>query len=198
VLHPDLGVRTSIIQWLEESDIEVPNSGNGVDALDQVNLALLAGLAPQQVASIVTTVVERDRPPAIIVIVNDMVLAAARRLREMGAGSETLSDRLAVLGWTRALNRLAHGLLFDTGAKTDDIPSTTQYPTLARLTSRERQVLRFVVAGADNLKIAAHLSIRERTVKAHVSNLFRKLDCENRVQLAMRASRLGVEPASEV
>jgi two-component system, NarL family, nitrate/nitrite response regulator NarL len=63
---------------------------------------------------------------------------------------------------------------------------------LARLTPREREILAYVAAGADNLKIAVLAHISERTVKAHVSNLYRKLEVENRTQLAIRARELGI------
>jgi len=65
---------------------------------------------------------------------------------------------------------------------------------LQRLTPRERQVLAHVAAGHDNLKIAALLNISERTVKSHVISVYRKLDAENRVQLALLAGQLGVTP----
>lgn len=58
-------------------------------------------------------------------------------------------------------------------------------PLLARLSPRERDVLRHVASGRDNLTIAAHLGISERTVKTHVSALYRKLAQENRAQLAL-------------
>jgi DNA-binding NarL/FixJ family response regulator len=70
-------------------------------------------------------------------------------------------------------------------------------PVLRGLTARELDVLRHVAAGHDNLKIAACLGITERTARAHVSNLYRKLGPENRAQLALLARRLGVRPASE-
>ncbi|WP_223641802.1 response regulator transcription factor [Corallococcus sp. EGB] len=63
---------------------------------------------------------------------------------------------------------------------------------LSRLTLREREVLGYVAAGADNLKIAAHLGITERTVKAHLTSIYRKLGPENRAQLAVMACELGV------
>ncbi|WP_370458980.1 response regulator transcription factor [Aggregicoccus sp. 17bor-14] len=63
---------------------------------------------------------------------------------------------------------------------------------LASLTPREREVLGYVAAGADNLKIAAYLDITERTVKAHITSIYRKLGAENRTQMAMLACRLGV------
>jgi two-component system nitrate/nitrite response regulator NarL len=70
---------------------------------------------------------------------------------------------------------------------------------LLRLTMRERQVLGYLALGDDNLKIAAMLGLSERTVRAHVSGLYRKLGSENRAQLALLARRYGVRaepPAS--
>jgi DNA-binding NarL/FixJ family response regulator len=64
---------------------------------------------------------------------------------------------------------------------------------LQRLTLREREVLGFIASGADNLKIAVCLGITERTVKAHITSIYRKLDVENRTQMAMLACQLGVE-----
>jgi DNA-binding CsgD family transcriptional regulator len=69
---------------------------------------------------------------------------------------------------------------------------------LAHLSAREHEVLRYVAGGADNLKIAACLGITERTVRAHVSALYRKLGGENRAQLALRGRELGARPAPDV
>ncbi|HVG60038.1 MAG TPA: helix-turn-helix transcriptional regulator, partial [Hyalangium sp.] len=69
---------------------------------------------------------------------------------------------------------------------------------LNSLTQREREVLAYVAGGADNLKIAAHLQIAERTVKSHVTQLYRKLGAENRTQLALRACHLGVRPPPDL
>lgn len=69
---------------------------------------------------------------------------------------------------------------------------------LSLLSAREREVLGYVAAGADNLKIASMLGISERTVKAHVSSLYRKLVQENRTQLALLARQLGVRPVVNV
>ncbi|MFE8605148.1 response regulator transcription factor [Archangium violaceum] len=61
-----------------------------------------------------------------------------------------------------------------------------------RLTLREREVLGLVASGADNVQISARLGITERTVKAHVSNLYRKLGVQNRVEMAMMAYQTGL------
>ena len=68
---------------------------------------------------------------------------------------------------------------------------------LDRLTLREREVLSLVASGADNLQISARLGITERTVKAHVSNLYRKLGVQNRVEMAMMAYQTGLSTPAD-
>jgi len=48
------------------------------------------------------------------------------------------------------------------------------------LTGREVEVLRLIATGATNRAIAGHLSISEKTVARHVSNIFTKLDLSSR------------------
>jgi DNA-binding NarL/FixJ family response regulator len=59
----------------------------------------------------------------------------------------------------------------------------------AELTARERQVLELVARGMPNKAIALQLSLSEKTVKAHVSAILRKLDVTDRTQAALRAVR---------
>ena len=59
------------------------------------------------------------------------------------------------------------------------------------LTPRELQVARLVHMGENNKMIARALDISERTVKAHLSAIFRKLDIENRLNLALYFSGLS-------
>jgi DNA-binding NarL/FixJ family response regulator len=47
---------------------------------------------------------------------------------------------------------------------------------LSRLTAREHEVLELVAEGLSNLAIAERLFVTERTVEAHVTQIFRKLD----------------------
>lgn len=56
------------------------------------------------------------------------------------------------------------------------------------LTSRERQVLRFIQQGHSNKEIAQKLNIAEPTVKNHVHNLLEKLQVTSRAQAAARAT----------
>jgi ATP/maltotriose-dependent transcriptional regulator MalT len=57
----------------------------------------------------------------------------------------------------------------------------------AGLTSREFQVLRLVAAGKTNKFIAAELSLSEKTVERHVSNVLTKLDVDSRTAAAAYA-----------
>jgi DNA-binding NarL/FixJ family response regulator len=56
------------------------------------------------------------------------------------------------------------------------------------LTRRELDILRLVVAGSTNKKIAKEFSISENTVKSHLTHLLNKLGASNRVELVMFAT----------
>lgn len=56
----------------------------------------------------------------------------------------------------------------------------------ARLTEREVEVASMAAQGASNLGIAEVLGITERTVKAHLTSIFDKLDVNDRLQLALK------------
>jgi len=55
------------------------------------------------------------------------------------------------------------------------------------LTRREIEVLRMIAAGSSNKEIASVLNISERTVKNHISNIFKKIDVSDRTQAAVFA-----------
>lgn len=57
------------------------------------------------------------------------------------------------------------------------------------LTKRELDVLRLISEGCSNKKISDELSISERTVKNHISHIFRKINVEDRTQAAVFAIR---------
>ncbi len=53
------------------------------------------------------------------------------------------------------------------------------------LTQREQAVAHLVAQGASNREISETLGISEKTVKAHLSSIFQKLDIRDRLQLAL-------------
>ncbi|WP_433218980.1 LuxR C-terminal-related transcriptional regulator [Dactylosporangium sp. CS-047395] len=96
-------------------------------------------------------------------------LAAA--VRGAHAGVRPLSASAAELLWPRQSAR---------------VPTVD----LSTLTTRERDVLRSLGQGQSNRDIARTLSLAERTVKTHVSNILTKLDVASRTQAALLAQAL--------
>lgn len=61
------------------------------------------------------------------------------------------------------------------------------------LTNREYEVLVLIAEGLNNKDIAERLYISEKTVKNHVSNIFKKLDLNDRVQAAIFAYKNNIK-----
>jgi DNA-binding NarL/FixJ family response regulator len=62
------------------------------------------------------------------------------------------------------------------------------------LTEREIDVLRLIAGGKANKEIAMALTIGEKTVKTHVSNILMKLGVQSRTQAALYAAQIGLAP----
>lgn len=73
-----------------------------------------------------------------------------------------------------------------------DPPGDDVAARVADLSEREVEVLRLLAQGLSNTAISERLVISESTVKTHVSRILLKLACENRVQAALLAHRLGL------
>ncbi len=61
------------------------------------------------------------------------------------------------------------------------------------LTKREYEVLILIAEGMNNKEIAERLFISEKTVKNHVSNIFKKIDVADRVQAAIFTFRNNIK-----
>jgi DNA-binding NarL/FixJ family response regulator len=62
----------------------------------------------------------------------------------------------------------------------------------SELSSREKEVLRHLVAGMSNKEIAGLLGITEATVKCHVSTILMRLDVSDRTQAVVTALQRGL------
>lgn len=58
------------------------------------------------------------------------------------------------------------------------------------LTNTELKIIRLIASGKNNKEISDKLSISEKTVKAHLSNIFQKLNMKNRYQLMVFGKRI--------
>lgn len=67
-------------------------------------------------------------------------------------------------------------------------PRTNSKP----LSEREAQILRCISEGGSNKEIARQLGISPSTVRTHVENMFRKLQCTTRAAATLKALSLGL------
>ena len=105
---------------------------------------------------------------------------AARIAGDLGAAP--------ILADVEALARQSHISLTEPSR---GVPAAKPPPVFARLTRREDEVLRLLVAGRTYAEIARELFISEKTVSVHVSNLLHKTGTSSRIELADLARRLG-------
>ena len=69
------------------------------------------------------------------------------------------------------------------------LAARAEAPATVELTPREAEVLGLVRQGLANKQIARRLGISERTVKAHLTNVFQRIGVADRTQAALWAER---------
>lgn len=112
------------------------------------------------------------RPATVLETVSEMVSAK---------GSDSELDGLLNPGSSQALVSLAaHG------------KRQTRQHREAFLTLREARILKEITQGASNKLVAQRLQISPSTVRTHMENIFRKLECSTRAAAAFKAATLGL------
>jgi DNA-binding NarL/FixJ family response regulator len=201
-------LRVGLRSFLEEQagaelrvERECSSGEEAVEAADALRPdLLLLDLSMPGLGGLGTTLEVRRRglPVKILILTQHAEAVSLRRALEAGAngyvvktarGDELVGAIRAVLaGGTYIDPQLAGSLVASTtreGASTED-------DALARLTPRERQVLRLVAEGYSNKEVAQTLDIAVKTVMAHRANLMDKLDIHNRSKLIQFAIRAGL------
>ncbi len=120
-----------------------------------------------------------DHVVALPILVDDSVLVSFvlnRRHRDFADRECELLDRVGPI-----LSRLYRGLRAN-GIATPGAPT----PALDRLTSREREVHRWLAAGKTDRDIGAILGCSHRTVQKHLQRIYEKLGVETRTAAVMR------------
>jgi DNA-binding NarL/FixJ family response regulator len=198
----------------DDHDIVRTGLGRLLDAAPDVEVVALAGDGEEAVA-----LSERHAPDVVLMDLEmpgvDGVEATRRIAGRAGAPSivvlTSFSDRERI---TEALDSGAVGYLLKEsdgaeviagvraaarGASPIDprvamtlVRERRSGATAEGLTDREREVLALVGAGVPNKQIARRLGISPKTVKSHMTHIFRRIGVADRLEAAMWARRHGL------
>ena len=188
--------------------------GRLIEALDDIELVGVAADGAEAVER------ARELEPDVVLMDLDMPrmdgIEATRRILEERPEASVLvltsfSDRPRIMG---ALDAGASGYLLKDAASDDVadgiraaargeapldpraartiLAARAEPDPLAGLSSREREVLALLVQGLPNKLIARRLEISDKTVKSHLTRIFRELKVDDRTQAALWAERHGL------
>jgi NarL family two-component system response regulator LiaR len=198
-------VRQGLRMFLSlDSDLEiVGEAANGSEAVQmahalQPEVVLMDLLMPVMDGITAITHLRRDLPEIEIValtsVLEDTAVMGAIRAGAIGyLLKDTEADELrkaikaAAAGQVQLSPKVAARLMRE--VQVPDSPES--------LTERETEVLRLLAKGCSNRELAQNLSIGEKTVKTHVSNILSKLGVPSRTQAALYAVRIGLVSLDE-
>ena len=189
VADDDLLTRQGIIRLLEQADVEVVGQAeNANELLRRVELTRPDGvivdikMPPTHTDEGLTAArAIRDSYPETGVLVLSQYIEPSYALRLLEDHPEgvgyLLKDRVFdPINLLDALRRLADGeTVVDPTIVSRLLGRRRRVDPLAELTDREREVLALIAEGLSNQAIAARLFVAERTVEAHVTQIFLKL-----------------------
>ncbi len=174
-----IGLATALAPDVVVMDIHMPIM-SGIEATRHIT----AALPRTRVLVLTVSASEED-------VVEAILAGAAGYLLKDASGSEIVAGvRAAIAGDTMVSPAVAARILerlrgHETRRRRADAAAIS-------LTDREREVLRLIAQGRDNVDIGQELFISATTVKHHVSSILHKLGIENRVQAAVYAARHGI------
>ena len=184
-------------RWLEafEDAIVVPNVVQALPRLKQ------GGVVWIDIAALDTVPTLRASRPDVAVVAMTLIPSSDDAVLALSAGARGYCHALAVPELLRQVALvvsnggiwLGPDLMARAASAVARVATPPPAPgktvSLAVLTPRERAVAMQVAEGASNKEVARRLDITLRTVKAHLSAIFDKLDVRDRLQLVLALRR---------
>ncbi len=193
------------------ADADVVEAGNASEALEamgsnDVDVALVDVRMPDSDGLELLHEIKKTWPavPVIMLTSFDHAHYVRRALAE-GAAGYMLKDatpedleqaiKVAISGGGNVLSPRVIQNLFESMDEngTSQNGRVTHRPS-SSLTQRETDILALLAEGMSNRDISRALFLSEKTVKAHLAAIFRKLGVTNRTQAAMAAVSMGIGP----
>lgn len=197
-------IREGLKQLLElDGDIKViAEANNGKDCLEKLNtyhpdvLLLDINMPEMNGLQVLEILKERKSDIKVLVLTVHNEVEYLLKAVEIGISGYMLKDsnsselKNAIFSIIEGEDYIQPSLIPMLNSKLLEIDSDKV--KLDLLTRREYEVLKLLTEGMFNKEIAMKLNISERTVKNHVSNIFKKIEVTDRTQAAVFAIRCNI------
>lgn len=187
-----------------ESDFELSSTSlSEVGGLRNIDLVLLGNHIGSNLFEVVATL--KAARPDLRVIVMGAGMDDENILKAIASGAKGYIDEAAdPTEFAQALRVVSHGSVWAPRRvfslfieRVSTSPGRIFPAGRVSFTDREKEVLEMLVAGRSNKEIGVPLGITERTVKAHVAKLMRKVGVQNRIALSVHAITNSLVPMKQ-
>jgi DNA-binding NarL/FixJ family response regulator len=203
--HPMLREGIAAQLRLLAADVLVLQAGDGQQGLaiaaehERLDAALVDLDIGGHSGLLVVKALRRARPALPVIVISGSEEAADVRA-SIAAGAQgycpksgSAESLLAVVRMVMSGQTYLPPLMLNaTPAHTDGVAAGVMAGSGPKLTQRQIEVLREICEGHPNKNIARRLGMEEKTVKTHVTAIFKSLGVVNRVQAAARARISGL------
>jgi DNA-binding NarL/FixJ family response regulator len=177
-----------------ESDFELVSATlPDISALQGIDLVLLGSRAGQNLFDVMASL--KAARPDLRIIVTGSGIDEETILKAIASGAKGYVDEAATPAeFVQAIRIVNQGSVWAPRRvlsmfieRVSSSPGRIFPAGRVAFTDREKEVLEMLVAGRSNKEIGSALGIEERTVKAHVAKLMRKVGVQNRIALSVHA-----------
>ncbi len=197
-------IREGLKQLLEfDGSIEiVGEASNGVECLEKLNdfkpevLLLDINMPEKNGIEVLKEMKAQDSPVKVLILTVHNELEYLMEAVEIGVDGYILKDsesselKKAIQAVLEGENYIQPSLI--PALNNQLVNRDIEKDKINLLTNRELEVLIQVANGMFNKEIATNLNISERTVKNHISNIFKKIDVSDRTQAAVFAIKNNI------
>lgn len=197
-------IREGLKQLLEfDGSIEVVGeASNGIECLEKLNecnpevLLLDINMPEKNGIEVLKQMKEENLPVKVLILTVHTEMDYLMKAVDIGVDGYILKDsesselKKAIKAVRDGENYIQPSLI--PSLNNHLLNRDTDNDKISLLTNRELEVLVQVANGMFNKEIALNLNISERTVKNHISNIFKKIDVSDRTQAAVFAIKNNI------